>query len=121
MKETERIMSKGCFPADFLKEEIRCEYKVTQDLKKIWMVGLDILFELDKVCKKHNLKYFLLWGSLLGAIRHKGFIPWDDDFDFFLFEDTYQKAMEVLEKELPEDMFLKIQKVSQNIFMTGLM
>ena len=98
MKETERIMSKGCFPADFLKEEIRCEYKVTQDLKKIWMVGLDILFELDKVCKKHNLKYFLLWGSLLGAIRHKGFIPWDDDIDVGMLRSDYEKLFSLKEE-----------------------
>lgn len=54
------------------------------ELEKIWKVELDLLKEFDAVCKKHNIQYFASCGTLLGAVRHKGFIPWDDDMDLFL-------------------------------------
>ncbi|MCR4743386.1 MAG: LicD family protein [Treponema sp.] len=115
MKETDRIMAKGQFPADFLREEIRCEYKVTQELKKIWMVSLDILFEFDQICKKHNLQYFLLWGSLLGAIRHKGFIPWDDDIDVGMLRQDYEKLLS-LKDEFKEPYFLASPKTEKEYY-----
>ena len=59
------------------------------------------------ILEKHEIPYIITFGTLLGAVRHKGFIPWDDDFDLFLFDDTYDKALEVLRKELPNDMFVE--------------
>ena len=47
-------------------------------------IQVDILLAIDKFCKEHNIKYSLACGTLLGAIRHKGFIPWDDDIDIYL-------------------------------------
>ena len=47
-------------------------------------IGLDILVEFDKFCKEHDLQYFLVYGTLLGAVRHKGYIPWDDDIDVWI-------------------------------------
>ena len=63
-----------------------------------------------KILERHDIPYMLAYGTLLGAIRHKGFIPWDDDFDFYLFDDTYDEAIEHLRKELSEDLFIEDEK-----------
>lgn len=65
-------------------------------------VLLNIAKELDKVCKKHNIPYYMLGGTMLGAIRHKGFIPWDDDMDFGVPREYYKKLYDILNKELPK-------------------
>ncbi len=64
-------------------------------------VDLDIAKAVVSVCDKHNLTYYMLGGSMLGAIRHKGFIPWDDDIDFGMPRDDYEKFLELAPQELP--------------------
>ena len=82
-------------PQDFYKEEIRNDFKVTEKRKRIWAVEIDLLEEFDKCCKKYNLKYFVTDGTFLGAIRHKGFIPWDDDIDVAMFREDYDKLLKI--------------------------
>lgn len=82
-------------PESFLKEEVRCDYTVTRQMKELWAVELDLLAEFDKVCKKYDLKYVADAGTLLGAIRHQGFVPWDDDIDVGMPRDDYEKLLEV--------------------------
>lgn len=72
------------------------------DINECHKLLLDIAKEFDQICTKHNIPYYMLGGTMLGAIRHKGFIPWDDDMDFGVPRKYYDKLTKVLEKELPE-------------------
>jgi len=106
MTEAERIKKTGILPSSFFEEEVRCEYTVSATMKKIWAIELEMLIEVDRICKKHGLKYFLMCGTLLGAIRHKGFIPWDDDLDIAMPRDDYEKFMQ-LKDEFRQPLFLQ--------------
>ncbi|MBR4925158.1 MAG: LicD family protein [Prevotella sp.] len=93
MTECERLINEGLFHKDFLNEEVRDDFKIDSKRKKIWMVTLDLLIKFDQVCRKHGLRYYLFYGSLLGAIRHKGFIPWDDDIDVLMPRKDVEKLI----------------------------
>ena len=81
----------NCQPdSSFFREEIRNGFLVTEKMKRIWYTEISLLQELDRVCKKYGLRYFAEYGTLLGAVRHKGFIPWDDDIDVAMFRDDYE-------------------------------
>ncbi len=67
-----------------------------EETKKI---ELDVLLYIDKICKKHDIKYFLAYGTLIGAVRHKGFIPWDDDIDIQMTRPEYERFISVFEEE----------------------
>lgn len=80
-------------------EEIRDGYTISTEMKKIWAVELDLYNEFKRVCGKYNLRYFAFCGTLLGAIRHNGFVPWDDDMDICMLRDDYAKFIEVAPTE----------------------
>lgn len=77
------------------------DYKVGEyDLKDIQNVMLQMMADIDRVCQKHGIHYILDGGSMLGAVRHKGFIPWDDDLDIAMLRDDYIRFTEVANQEL---------------------
>lgn len=106
MTECERFINEGTFDPSFFLPEYRSDHLITTELKKIWAVELDLLMQFDRVCKKHGLKYFLIGGSLLGAIRHHGIIPWDDDIDVGMMREDYDKLLQ-LESEFINPYFLQ--------------
>ena len=67
---------------------------------------LNILHEIDRICRKHEVKYWLEFGTLLGAVRHQGFIPWDDDCDIGMMRSDFKKLRELIPSELSRDFFL---------------
>ena len=76
------------------------------NIELLHKVDMDIVKEVVRVCDAHNFKYYMLGGTMLGAIRHKGFIPWDDDIDLGMPRDDYEAFLELAEKELPA--YLKV-------------
>ncbi|MDO5415863.1 MAG: LicD family protein [Lachnospiraceae bacterium] len=76
------------------------------DLTKVHQANLSILKEIDRICRKYKLKYVLDAGTLIGAVRHKGFIPWDDDADVAMTRANIEAFIKVAPRELPEGMEL---------------
>ena len=76
-------------------------------LRKVQLRLLDILIEIDKICRKHDIKYWIDFGTLLGAVRHGGFIPWDDDIDVTMPTEDYHRFLEIAPTELPDTLFLQ--------------
>ncbi len=72
-----------------------------ETLRKLQLTELDILKDVVAILNKYNLNYYLYGGTLLGAIRHKAFIPWDDDIDIAMPRDDYEKFLEICDQELP--------------------
>jgi len=77
---------------------------------------LDILIEVDKVCQRHHIPYWLSSGTLIGAMRHDGFIPWDDDLDIEMLRSDYLKLMTILPQELPDWLALQNSDTDPNYF-----
>ena len=76
-----------------------------RDLRRVQLIQLDMMKEIDRICRKYNLKYNLAFGTLLGAIRHGGFIPWDDDADINMPYEDYVKLIEVIDDELDAEKY----------------
>jgi len=89
-----------------------------KDYKKdLQLKMLEIIKYMDKLCKKHDIEYYLIYGSALGAVRHKGFIPWDDDMDVGMTYENYKKFIDVCEKELDTSKyFLQRPDNEKNIY-----
>lgn len=86
------------FPDGFFDEEVRCDYTVSKAMKEIWAVEMDLLSELLRVCRKHNINVMVAGGTALGVVRHEGFIPWDDDIDLIMYRDDYNKLCSVADE-----------------------
>ena len=83
-------------------------------LRDIQLTELDILLEFDRLCKKFEIKYQLFAGTLLGCIRHNGFIPWDDDIDVCMIRDEYNRFLDIATDELDSKYFLQTFATDKN-------
>lgn len=103
-------------PDGFLEEEVRWGYTVSRKMKEVWAVELDLLAELDRVCKKYGITYIASGGTMLGAVRHKGFIPWDDDIDVMMTRDQYDNLLSVAANEFQYPYFFQTSGSDNDYF-----
>ena len=82
-----------------LEQETRNGYFISAEMKKVWAVEMELLEKLLEVCNKHNLKIWAEGGTLLGAVREHGYIPWDDDIDMAMLREDYDKLIAISKKE----------------------
>ena len=87
----------------FYEDEVRCDYLIPSMVKRTWAAQIEILADLDEACQKNGLTYFAEWGTLLGTIRHGGFIPLDDDVDICMKRKDYEFFISNASKILPEN------------------
>lgn len=83
-------------------------------LKKLKTAELNILKDFIAVCEKHNIKYFMCWGTAIGTVRHQGFIPWDDDIDVGMLREDYIKFVHVAKKEMSDHYYISTPKTMKN-------
>lgn len=75
--------------------------------RKLQLLQTEIVVDIDKICEENNLKYYIIGGTLLGAVRHKGFIPWDDDIDLVMYRDDYNRLIHILQRDYSKKYFVQ--------------
>ena len=93
------------FPLEYFCDEVREGFFVSETMKRFWAAQLAVLAEIDKICNRHNINWYADSGTMLGAVRHKGYIPWDDDLDIGMFRDDYVRFLIIARKELSKEYY----------------
>lgn len=106
MTECERLIKEGFIPESFLTPETICDFYVGETRKKIWAIEMDLYCRFADVCDRYGFKYWVQGGTLLGAIRHNGFIPWDDDIDVIMPREDYEEFLKT-SKDFKHPYFLQ--------------
>lgn len=110
------VPTKHAFPDSFFSEEDRLGFHIDRQRKELWAIELDMLYELDRVCKKLDISYFLEAGTLLGAARDGRFIPWDDDIDVSMLREDYDRFLTEAPKEFSYPYFLQTGYTDENYY-----
>lgn len=79
-------------------------------IQKVQMELLNMVTIVSKILENNGIPYFIAFGTLIGAVKFEGFLPWDDDVDLFLFDETYDAAINVLESQLPKHLIVHSEK-----------
>ncbi len=104
---------------NFNPQQLRQQYNPDgSPLRRMQMRMLEIMQVVDDICRRHNLPYWLSSGTLLGAVRHQGFIPWDDDLDIEMLRPDFERLMKLLPDELPPHLALQWHTTDPNYFFT---
>lgn len=90
------------FEESFFEEEVRDGFCIKRMMKRAWAAQMEVLMQIDEVCRRNGIRYFANWGTLLGAVRHGGFVPWDDDIDILMLREDYQRFCNVAVSQLPD-------------------
>lgn len=89
------------FDENFFKSKIRNYFKIPSMVKRAWVAAMEVLEVVIDVCEKNNIQYFADGETMLGVLRHEGFIQWDDDIDTCLLRKDYNKLIQALKTDLP--------------------
>lgn len=101
------------------QESLRAKYNPEEsELRRLQMRMLDILIVVDEISRRHDIPYWIEGGTLLGAVRHGGFIPWDDDLDIALMRKDYVKLLKCLKEELPSQYKLQTHETDKNYYLS---
>lgn len=88
---------------DYFRDEIRNRFYIPGAVKQAWVAELQILEQIDRICRENNITYFADWGTMLGCVRHGGFVPWDDDLDICMKREDYTRFKELAPNLLPKE------------------
>lgn len=88
---------------DFFRDEVRNGFFIPTAVKQAWAAQLQVLDVIETICRKHDITYFADWGTILGTVRHGGYVPWDDDMDICMKREDYTRFKEAAKTELPKD------------------
>lgn len=102
------------FPNSYYRDEVIDGFFVPSMIKRVWAAGIQLLSDIDYVCQKNNITYYADWGTLLGAVRHGNYIPWDDDIDICMKRKDYDKFLSIVESELPGYMVVNYKDIDKS-------
>ena len=95
------------FQDGFFKQEVRNGFYIDETMKTLWAAEMEVLQKVAEICDRYGITWYAAYGTLMGAIRHEGFVPWDDDMDIWVKRKDYNRLLQVLPKELPSGYFVR--------------